>query len=194
MAHAAEFNCKAWLDALHRSFCESIAVTMRDFREELASDGSFDAPGLEAGLQAMETKMMMSVQVNIDKLEHFYTKNSIPGDGQYSELLHNLESRSANDSNYQERVDAVFREIQQSCVEFADKKQQYLKYCLYDKYLDKERALTQTNEEVGQYFDMRVREEQIHARARQDKEFLKDFGAYVDMFGNMQTDLLRKLQ
>ena len=194
MSDAPAFDCKRWLSALQQSFGESISTTMRDFRDELLSDGSFDAQGLTAGLLAMEQKMLYSVQVNIDKLENFYSKNCTPVDGQYAELLRSLESRAAGDGNYQERVDAVFHEIQSSCSEFAEKKQQYLKFCLYDKYLDKERTLTQGGEANGEYFDMRVREEQIHAKARQDKEFMKDFAGYVDMFGDMQTELLKKLQ
>jgi len=190
-----EFDSKAWLTALHASYTESIQQTMRDFAAELSTEAGVDGgEPLETALAAIEQKMLWSVQVNIDRLENFYNENNAQVDGTHAELLKRIEDRGAGDADYQERVDSVFREIQASCGEFSHKKQKYLKFCLYDKYLDKERALTSGDAATGEFFDVRVREEQIHARARQEKEFLKDFGAYVELFGNMQTDLLRKLQ
>lgn len=195
MESLRDFNREAWVAALCQSFTEGIRSTMRDFQEELAVDDTIDAEKLAACLQGMEQNMLWSMQVNIDRLEGFYDENSVQNDGQYIDLLRSIENRSTVDANYQERVDSVFKEIQQSCVEHAEKKQKFLKYCLYDKYLDKERALTATaGDQNGEYFDMRVREEQIHIRARQNKEFLREFSSHIDLFGGMQTDLLRKLQ
>lgn len=188
-----KFNCRDWMEALQKSFCECVSTTMRDFCEELRGDSSFSPVLLTTAIQSAEQKMLASVKVNVDRLENFHNENCANVDGRYDELLRRIERRVAQDANYQTRVDAVFSQIQTSCSEFNQKKQKYLRYCLYDKYLEKERALVQS-EGNGEYFDVCVREEQIHTKAKQDKEFLKDFGAYVDLFGNMQTELLRRIQ
>ena len=189
-----EFDAAAWLAALQESFNESIQITMRDFATELSEDPAIDQEALVAALHAVEHKMLWSVQVNIDRLENFYNENNTQPSDEYTEILKKLEHRAVTDGNYTERVENVFREIQASCGEFSVKKQRYLKFCLYDKYLAKERTLGLSEGESGEFFDLRVREQQIHAKAKQENEFLKDFAAYVELFGNMQTDLLRKLQ
>lgn len=195
MSAPDDFNIKEWTAALVQSYCESIRITMRDFAEWMINEGIFDKEKLAAGVQAIEEKMLWSVKINIDKLESFYNESiSIP-DNQYDEFLRNVEKRSAGDNNYQERVDAVFHEIQQSCADFTDKKQKYLKFCLYDKYLDKEKEMiTKQSDGDGGYFDVKLREQQIHAKAKQDKDFLRDFSNYVEVFANMQSEMLRKLQ
>lgn len=187
------FDSKAWLAALHMSFSESIRITLRDFADEITSDASFNSEELASVLQIIEQKMLWSVQVNIDRLENFYSENSAITENKHANLLQQIECRADIDSNYQERVDSVFNEIQASCGEFSLKKQRYLKYCLYDKYLNKEKALADNNGTSNDYLDTQVHKEKINSRAKQEKEFLKDFCTYVDLFGSMQTDLLTKL-
>ena len=199
MTDKLDFDYRAWLAALQESFTESVTMALADFGAGLEQDPIFDKERLRTGLETIKRKMLDSIVTNIDRLERFYTENTpIKNYGPNFELINKIETRAVLDEDYQTRVDAIFKEIQGSCEEFGQKKQQYLKYCLYDKYLDKEKkfvgvATEGDNKAESGYFDVKVQEDRIYARAKQDKEFLKDFKNYVELFENMQGELLRKI-
>ena len=193
------FDYTAWLRALHESFVEGINKTIDEFEEGLRQDDMFDNEKLNEGMKAIRRKMLASVTMNIDRLETFYMQNThMNNEDPNYELIRKIESRSIDDKDYQERVDDIFKEIHESCEEFGKKKQQYLKYCLYDKYLEKEKncgdnKLNIKEEPETEYFDIKEHEDRIYTKAKQDKEFLKDFKNYIELFENMQTDLLKKI-
>lgn len=199
MNEKLNFDHAAWLKALRISFTEAVNQAIEDFEEGLLQDAMFDKEKVKAGMYTIKRKMLASINLNIDRLETFYMQNThMYIEGPNYDLISRIEHRVTGDKNYQDKVDGIFKEMQSTCDEFSNKKQQYLKYCLYDKYLEKERkfasneAENKEETEIG-YFHIKTQEDRIYVKAKQDKEFLKDFKNYVELFENMQVDLLKKL-
>jgi len=182
-----DFDYSAWLAALHDSFRQSVELAIGDFRDGLLGDG-FEQAAVTAALAEVQSKMLWSIQVNMDRLESFYRENSVDDAHPHRALLDRLESAGERQDGGA-RVTAVFEELRRSVAEFGAKKQTFLRHSLYDQYLDRERALTHGAE----FFDVRAQEERVLARAASERQFLRDFGAYVDVFRDMQTQTLRKL-
>lgn len=180
-----DFDCAQWLAALSDSFGQSVRLAMEDFREGLLADG-FEPAAVAAALAAVEAKMLWSVQVNVDRLDAFYKENSADEPTPHRALLERLEAPGGPDAA---RVAAVFEELRRAVADFGAKKQAFLRHSLYDQYLDRERALAEGSE----FFDVRAREERVLARAAAERQFLRDFAGYVDMFAGMQAQTLRRL-
>ena len=164
--------------ALHESFTEAVNKTIDEFEDGLMQDNTFDKEKLKPGMAIIKKKMLASVSANIDRLETFYIQNThIYKEGSNYDLIDKIENRAKNDENYQERVDHIFKEIKTSCDEFTEKRQQYLKYCLYDKYLDKERQFVDSEHcedkerEMG-YFSIKMQEDKLFEKAKKEKSFL----------------------
>ena len=185
------FDATKWLNALQEEFDALIKQSLGEFRQQLSAERLLDEDVLAGAFDRIVPRTEKAVKVNIDKLEEYHRINSpteLPPGGE--ELLRALQDVQKDAGDPAPHLEKCLAGISDACKTFHEKRQQYLLYCLYDRYNERERAVWS---EVGGTLDLRVREDAIFSKVARQREFLEEFDGYLVQFQRLQDQLSAKI-
>lgn len=185
------FEAEKWLATLQSEFDSLIKQSMTEFREQLVAEKLFSNEAVDAAFGRIEPRVEKAVKVNIDKLEEYFRINSPPAPSPaHTELIKILTDVQKEAGDPAPRVEACFAQISDACKIFNDKRQQYLMYCLYDRYVERERGVWK---QMGGALDAKVCEDLAVKKISKQKEFVEEFNEYLNQLQQLQSDLTNKL-
>lgn len=94
-----------------------------------------------------------------------------------------------NNPNYEKSIKATFFGIKNCCEEYANKKQKFMKFCLYSKF----KKMEKDSENQIDYFSIKKEEEKAIQDFNEQKAFITELSTYTNALKLKQDEMTKKL-
>lgn len=94
-----------------------------------------------------------------------------------------------NHPNYEKSIKNTFFKIKTSCEDYANKKQKYMKFCLYSKF----KKMEEDSENGIDFFSIKKEEEKAIQNFHEQKNFIMELSTYTEALKLKQDEMTKKL-
>ena len=141
-----KFEIKNFVSEMQREFSKIIQNGITDFQSEITKTNEYDSERLAKAIRTLEKKLERSLKLSTDKVEKFHKENTQadPDNKYYQYVLKLEDDSSGHRSNSEKRkITEVWKALKETCKDYKLKKQEYNKYYMYEKFLEREKKVVE---------------------------------------------------